>query len=110
MMADFLLHEGAEVQCLHTGKATPNVTNLRVKVSGKRIVTMDTPYTIAPGCTLPSPPAGNGPCASAALWVKAATRVRAGGKPVLLKSSQATCAPSGTGVKILSTQTRVKGT
>jgi hypothetical protein len=29
---------------------------------------------------------------------------------VLLKNSQATCAPTGTGLNIISTQTRVKGT
>jgi hypothetical protein len=45
-----------------------------------------------------------------ALWVKAALRVRAGGAPVLLQDSQALCVPNGTGVNIVATQARVKGT
>jgi hypothetical protein len=42
--------------------------------------------------------------------VTAATRVRAGGVAVLLKDTQATCTPTGTGLNVLSTQQRVKGT
>ncbi len=105
-MAAFLLHEDATVQCLHQGRAQPTVTDLRVKVSGKKIVTQPPPYTVA-GCTLP--PQSGGPCVSAA-WTSAATRVRASGLPVLLKDSQATCVPTSTGVSILTTQTHVKGT
>ena len=48
------------------------------------------------------------PCVTAQ-WVSAATRVKAGGLPVLLQDSQAVCAPNGTGVNILVTQVRVKG-
>ncbi len=105
-MAAELLHQGATVQCLHTGQAQPMVTNPRVKVGGQPIVTQSSPYTIA-GCTLPTQ--SGGPCVTAQ-WTSAATKIRAGGQPVLLKTSQATCAPTSTGVNILSTQTRVKGT
>lgn len=107
-MSAFLLHDNATVLCLHNGQARPNVTNQRVKVSGQKIVTQPGPYTIS-GCTLPSPPTANGPCVSAQ-WTSAATRVKAGGIPVLYKDSRATCAPTGTGVNIISTQTRVKVT
>jgi hypothetical protein len=82
-------------------------TDLRVKVSGQKIVTQLVLYTIS-GCSFPSPPAGNGPCVMAQ-WISAAIRVRASGQPVLLNDSQALCAPTGTGLKIASTQTRVKG-
>jgi hypothetical protein len=107
-MSAYLLHENATVQCIHSGQARPMVTNQRVKVSGQKIVTQPSPYTIS-GCTLPSPPTANGPCATAQ-WTSAATRVKASGMPVLFKDSQATCAPTGTGVNIISTQTRVKVT
>jgi hypothetical protein len=42
-----------------------------------------------------------------AQWIIGATRVLAGGQPVLVQSSQAICAPTGTPVQILVTQTRV---
>jgi hypothetical protein len=107
-MGDYVLHENASVLCLHTGQATPTVTDLRVSVSGNKVVTQPKPYKVA-GCTLPPPPNGNGPCVSAQ-WTSAALRVTASGQPVLLANSQATCAPTGTGLKIVTTQTRVKGT
>lgn len=101
-----LLHEGATVLCTHGGQATPTVTDQRVKVSGQKIVTQPPPYQIA-GCSLP--PIAGGPCVTAA-WITAAVRVKASGLPVLLKDSQAVCAPTGTGVNIIVTQLRVKGT
>jgi hypothetical protein len=107
-MSAFMLHENATVLCLHSGQAKPAVTDQRVKVSGQKIVTQPGPYTIS-GCTLPPPNAANGPCVTA-MWTSAATRVKASGMPVLFKDSQATCAPTGTGVNIISTQLRVKVT
>lgn len=107
-MPGFLLHQGATVLCLHAGQATPASVFPRVKVSSQAVVTQPTVYTIS-GCTLPPPPAANGPCVTAT-WVTAATRVRAGGIPVLLQDSQAVCAPTGTGLNVVVTQTRVKGT
>jgi hypothetical protein len=101
-----LLHEGATVLCTHGGQASPTVTDQRVKVSGQKIVTQPPPYQIA-GC--PLPPQSGGPCVTAS-WVSVATRVRASGQPVLLKDSQAVCTPTGTGLNIVVTQLRVKGT
>ena len=107
-MPGFVLHAGAVVLCLHAGQAQPTVSNPRVRVGGQPVVTQPAPYTVA-GCTLPPPIAANGPCVTAQ-WITAATRVRAGGTPVLLGDSQAICAPSGTGLNVVVTQVRARGT
>jgi uncharacterized Zn-binding protein involved in type VI secretion len=101
-----LLHMGATVLCMHAGQAQPTSVNPRVKVGGQPVVTQTSAYTIA-GCALTG--TGPPPCATAQ-WVKGATRVLAGGVPVLLQDSQAVCAPTGTGLNVLATQVRVKGT
>jgi hypothetical protein len=106
-MPGFLLHMGATVVCAHGGQATPAVTNARVKVGGQRICTASSVYTVA-GCSLPPPPAANGPCVMAN-FITSALRVKAGGVPVLLQDSQSACTPTGTPLNITVTQTRVKG-
>jgi len=105
-MPGTLLHLGATVLCMHAGQAQPTVSNPRVKVGGQPIVTQTSSYTIA-GCALTGTP--NPPCATAQ-WIVSAGRVRAGGVPVLLQDSQAVCVPTGTGLNIVATQPRVKGT
>ncbi len=107
-MPGFLLHLGATVLCSHGGQATPTAPNPRVTVSGQPIVTLACPYVVA-GCAFPPPPGGNGPCVTAQ-FITAATRVTANGQPVLLLDSQAICAPTGTPVMIVQTQTRVTAT
>lgn len=102
-----LLHVGATVLCSHAGQAQPSVPYPRVLVSGQPIVIQTTPYIVV-GCTLPPPPAANGPCVMAQ-WVTGATRVFANGLPVLLLSSQAICAPTGTPLLPSIAQTRVVG-
>lgn len=106
-MPGFLLHAGATVLCTHAGQALPTVPSPRVLVSGQPVTTQPSPYTVA-GCAF-VPPAGNGPCVTAQ-WVVGALRVLAGGQPVLLQSSVAICAPTGTPLNIVLTQTRVRGT
>lgn len=106
-MPGFLLHLGATVMCSHGGQAQPTVTSTRVTVSGQPIVTLSAPYTVA-GCALPPPPAANGPCVTAQ-FLTGATRITSEGQPVLLLDSQAICAPTGTPLIILTTQTRVTG-
>ena len=106
-MPGFLVHVGATVLCAHGGQAQPTAPNPRVTVSGQPIVTLPTPYVVA-GCALPPPPAANGPCVTAQ-WVSAATRVTSNGQPVLLLDSQAICAPTGTPLLVIVTQTRVSG-
>ncbi len=104
-MPGTLLHLGATVLCMHAGQAQPAVTNPRVRVGGQPIVTRTSTYTIA-GCAL----AGTAPPCATAQWVTSSVRVRAGGVPVLLRDSQAVCVPTGTGLNIVATQPRVKGT
>jgi hypothetical protein len=105
-MPGFLVHVGSVVQCMHAAPASPTAPNPRVMVSSQPVVTAAAPWTVI-GCPF-VPASGNGPCATAQ-FVTFATRVLAGGQPLLLSDSQATCVPTGTGVLILATQTRVRG-
>lgn len=107
-MPGFLLHLGATVLCSHAGQAQPTVVNPRVLVNGQPTVTLPAPYLVA-GCTMPPPPSGNGPCVTAQ-FVSSATRLTSNGQPLLLMDSQAICAPTGTPLLIVATQTRVTGT
>ena len=106
-MPGFLLHVGATVMCTHGGQAQPTVPNPRVKVGGQPVVT--TAGALPWPAARSSPACEPGPCVTAQ-WVTAATRVLAGGAPVLLQDSQAICVPTGTPLKIVVTQVRVKGT
>jgi hypothetical protein len=106
-MPGFLVHVGATVLCSHGGQAQPTSPNPRVMVSGQPTVTMTAPYVVA-GCALPPPPAANGPCVTAQ-FVTGATRLTSNGQPLLLLDSQAICAPTGTPLLIVATQTRVSG-
>ncbi|MGW0630285.1 hypothetical protein [Streptomyces sp. NPDC002758] len=108
-MSGFLLHTGATVQCAHAGAAQPaGGGGARVKAAGQGVVTQPTTYNVSPDCAAPRPNAGNGPCVSAR-WTTGARRVKAEGQAVLLGDSSATCTPTGTGLRVLATQQRVKG-
>ncbi len=89
--------------CMHGGQAQPTMPFPRVTVSGQPIVTLATPYVIA-GCALSSVPSP--PCISAQ-WIVGATRVLAGGMPVITQTSQALCVPTGQPLLIVTTQPRV---
>jgi hypothetical protein len=104
-MPGYLLHVGATVLCSHAGQAQPTTPNPRVTLGGQRLVVLTTPYTVA-GC--PLPPQAGGPCVSAQ-WIVGATRVLAGGTPVLLRDSQSVCVPTGTPLTPTVVQVRVKG-
>lgn len=104
-MPGFFVHVGASVTCAHGGQAQPTVPNPRVTVSGQPTVTIAAPYTVA-GCAFPPPPTANGPCVTAQ-WLLGSTRVTSNGQPLVVLSSQAICAPTGTPLLILVTQTRV---
>ncbi|MEP7012883.1 MAG: hypothetical protein ABJC13_21380 [Acidobacteriota bacterium] len=106
-MPGFLLHVGATVLCSHGGQAQPTVSNPRVTVNGMPTVILAAPYVVA-GCAMPPPTAGNGPCVTAQ-WITAATRITSNGQPLLLLDSQAICAPTGTPLLIVATQTRATG-
>ena len=101
-----IVHYGAMVTCLHQGMAQPTVLSPRVQVSGQLVVTLATPYVVA-GCSLST--TSTPPCVSAQ-WTTGATRVLAGGMPVVIQASQAVCAPTGQGLNVTSVQTRVVAT
>ena len=117
-MGSNLLTVGSTVSCTHEGQAQPLTFNPRVQAAGlglafvgtthegQAVVTQADFYTVA-ACTLAS--SGGAPPCVKAQWVTAATRVRAGGQPVLLQSNQALCESNGTPLKVISTQTRVSG-
>ncbi len=101
-----LLHVGATVLCAHGGTATATTPNPRVQVGGQPTVVMSAPWVIA-GC--PFNVSGTpSPCVTAQ-WVVAATRVFSNGQPLVLMDSQAVCAPNGTPLMPVATQTRVIG-
>lgn len=102
-----ILHLGATVTCSHGGQAIPTAPFARVLVSGQPVVTQAPPYTVA-GCGF-VPPGGNGPCVTAS-FVTAATRVFAGGVPVVLQDSISVCAPTGTPLIPVQAQIRVVAT
>lgn len=104
-MPGFLVHVGASVTCAHGGQAQPTVPNPRVMVMGQPTVTIVAPYAVA-GCAFPPPPTANGPCVTAQ-WLVGSARVTSNGQPLVVLSSQAICAPTGTPLLILVTQTRV---
>jgi hypothetical protein len=103
-MPGFVLHVGATVMCMHGGQAQPTVPFPRVTVGGQPVVTQSGPWVVA-GCGLTGTPAP--PCVTAQ-WVTGATRVTAGGAPLVLQDSQAICTASGTPLQIVLTQLRVQ--
>ena len=104
-MPGFVIHVGASVLCAHGGQAQASAPNPRVTLGGQPSVTLAGTWLVA-GCTLPPPSAANGPCISAQ-FVTAAARVTSNGQPLLLIDSQAICAPTGTPLLIVASQTRV---
>lgn len=98
-----ILHLGATVLCSHGGQATPSAPMPRVTVSRQPITTVAAPYLIA-GC--PFPPVSGGPCVTAQ-WIVGATRVLAGGVPVVIQTGTAICAPTGVPLLAVAAQPRV---
>ncbi|MGI9182858.1 MAG: hypothetical protein ACR2H9_20465 [Longimicrobiaceae bacterium] len=95
------------MSCIHPpGRAQPNTPFRRVTVGGRPVVTQASLYTIA-NCGLSG--TQSPPCATAQ-YVTGATRVFAGGAPLLLQDSQAFCVPTSTGLRVEATQVRVRGT
>jgi hypothetical protein len=101
-----ILHLGATVLCSHAGQATPAAPFPRVMASGQPIVTLTSPWLVA-GCALtgtPTPPCVTGQ------FLMGATRVLAGGTPVVTMVSQSTCVPTGTPMLPVMAQTRALAT
>jgi hypothetical protein len=101
-----ILHLGATVTCMHAGQATPLAPFPRVMLSGQPAVTLTSPYAIA-ACALTGTPSP--PCVTAQ-WVLGATRVLAGGAPLLIMTGQAVCVASGTPLLPVAAQTRALAT
>ena len=105
-MPGYVVHVGATVMCSHGGQAQATTPFPRVTVSNQAVSTSSEPYTVS-GCSMPPPSSGNGPCVTAQ-WLTGSTRVTAGGKPLVLQTSQSLCTPTGTPLQITVTQTRVQ--
>ncbi len=105
-MPGFLLHLGATVTCSHGGQAMPTVPNPQVTVSGQPTATLTAPWIVA-GCPL-VPPAP-GPCVTGQ-WTVGTTRVTSNGQPLVILGGVAVCAPSGTPLLPIVSQTRVTAT
>ncbi|MCG8689350.1 MAG: hypothetical protein MI892_31040 [Desulfobacterales bacterium] len=85
-----IYHVGAAGMCPHGGQMTTAPGNPRVLVSGQPVATMADVSTIA-GCpfNIPAIPKPQ-PCVTVQ-WLTPATRVTAGGTPVLLQTSSGLC-------------------
>lgn len=107
-MPGFALTQTATVMCTHGGLAQPTAPLPRVMLSGAPAIGQAAPYTVA-GC--PFNVGGSpSPCVTAT-WTTAATRVRAGGIPLVLQDSMAVAVPNGTGLTIAQPgQARVSAT
>ena len=101
-----ILHLGATVLCSHAGQATPVTPFPRVTVSGQPIATLTTPYAIA-GCALSG--TSTPPCITGQ-WTSGATRVVAGGVPVVTVTGSSVCVPTGSPMVPVVAQTRVMAT
>jgi hypothetical protein len=109
-MPGFLLNMGAQIMCAHGGQAKLTAPNPRVKLMGQPVPMSSAPLAVV-GCALPPPPVANGPCVTGQWMPPTLTiRVKSMGQPLVVQSSQAICAPTGTSVVIaFAGQTRVRG-
>jgi hypothetical protein len=80
-----VFHVGAQAICPHGGQVTTIVSSPRVKVSGQPAATLSDTYTVA-GCTFMVAQKPQ-PCMSVK-WLVPAVRVKAGGQPLILQTSQ----------------------
>ena len=104
-MAGFAVQLGATVICAHAGQAMPTTPNPRVLLGNQPVITVTSPWAIA-GCGL----TGSAPPCVTAQFVVGATRVLAGGAPVVVQSGTSICTPTGTPLQVLVTQLRVTAT
>jgi hypothetical protein len=100
----FIVDLSAQVTCTHQAKVTL-VPFPRVTINGQAVVVQSSTPPIV-GC--PGVPPSIPPCATVT-WTMGATRVTAGGTPVVLLESalSSKCPPNPTPALITVTQTRV---
>ncbi|MDI2131686.1 hypothetical protein [Yinghuangia seranimata] len=109
-MPGFVLHQGVTITCPHGGSGTlvPSVANVTVD---RKPVAVEGDTTTVAGCGFNVAGAPS-PCVQVR-WMLPATRLTAGGHPLLLSSSVGLCvnvggAPQGTAV-VSGYQTKVRG-
>ncbi len=103
-----LVTSSSTVQCTHSGSCTATEKVAKVKVNGSKVIPKSTSYMVS-GCSLPPPIAANGPCVKASPS-SGSSKVKAGGKKILLKDFRASCTPTGASAKCDDAgQTKVKG-
>ena len=110
-MGSPLFHVGAQAMCPHAGQVSTVPGSARVTVGGQPVATMADTYPIA-GCPFTVPPGKPQPCIKVQ-WLVPATRVTAGGQPVILSTSSGLCLsaeqiPQGP-PSVVVTQMRVTG-
>lgn len=108
-MPGYILHQGADLKCMHLGPAQPMMTYPRVMVDGNPIVVRSNNYVIS-ACQFPAWTLGGSPPCSTASWTVTATRLFAGGDNVVLFDSQSQCSPNGTPLQVFRSQVRAKAT
>ena len=94
--------------CSHAGKGQLVAPNPRVMLSGVPVPVIASPFVVA-GCTMPPPPAGNGPDVTG-MWIPptGTVRVTSMGMPLVVQSSQSTCLITGApGIIMMPGQVRV---
>src|SRR5215472_5383966 len=105
-MAGFLMTAGATSTCAHGGSAQATAPYPRVTLGGQPVVCISSSYVVA-GCPFVAGVTPM-PCVTAQ-FIVGATRVLAGGQPVVLAASPSICAPNGTPLIVMATQSRVSG-
>jgi hypothetical protein len=105
-MPGFLIQQGATIMCAHGGQAMPIVPNSAVTLDGMPTSLLPDPWSVA-GC--PGVPTAVPPCVTAQ-WTTGTTQVTSNGQPLLVASGEAICAPGGTPLIPVVTQTRVSAT
>lgn len=110
-MPGFLFHKGGLAICPHGGQVQVQTANVRVKVMGMPVATVNDLYTVV-GCGFTVPPGKPQPCVVVQGLVPS-TRIRIMGQPVVLQTSQGLARsveqiPQGPST-VTSTQTRVGG-
>lgn len=111
-MPGTILHTGTTATCPHGGALNIVAASPRVSVSGMPVAVL-TDQGLVAGCVFTLPNGKPQPCVTTR-WIAAATRVLAGGQPVLVNPAAALCLsaeqiPGGPPI-ITASQTRVIAT
>lgn len=108
-MPGLLFTMSGQVTCSHGGQAKFIAPNMRVKLSGVYAPIIAAPMPIA-GCSMPPPPAGNGPDVTGFLTMPTGTtRVTSNGLALVVQSTQGLGAPTGAPLILVTPgQTRVQ--